>query len=85
MDPFSAFALLAAFATTRSRFVVYPLQDILAASAVYRELDPADERINVPGTSNARNWLYKVKPGLKTLGEDKAFASLAAALSGWRV
>jgi 4-alpha-glucanotransferase len=84
LDPPSAFALLAAFATVRSRFVVYPIQDLLAASSAYRAADPAEERINVPGTSDGRNWLYRVKPELETLQADRTFASLLAALAGWR-
>ena len=84
LDPESAFALLAAFATAGSRFVVYPLQDILAASALHREEKAADERINVPGTSDRRNWLYRVKPALEALFRDEAFASLVSTLAGWR-
>ena len=84
LDPPAAFALLAAFATARSRFVVYPLQDILAASPAHREEDAADERINVPGTSDGRNWLYRVKPTLENLAADGAFASLVSTLAGWR-
>ena len=84
LDPSSVLVLLAAFATVRSRFVIYPLQDILAASGAYREANPAEERINVPGTSNERNWLYRVKPRVEDLLADRDFASLAATLKAWR-
>jgi len=84
LDPESAFALLAAFAGARSRHVVYPLQDILAASARYREENPADERVNVPGTTSDRNWLYRVKPMVEDLLADGEFAALVASLSDAR-
>jgi 4-alpha-glucanotransferase len=75
LDPLSLAILLKAFATVPSKYLVFPLQDILGASEVYRELSPRDERINIPGTSNDANWLYKMKPMLSALGSDTVFAS----------
>lgn len=74
LEPDSALALVAAFGKAKSRFVVHPLQDLLAASARYRETSPEDERINVPGTSGGTNWLYRMKPGLEELLADGDFA-----------
>jgi len=85
LDPDSAFVLLRAFAAARSRCVVYPLQDLLAASARHREENPADERINVPGTMGEGNWLYRMKPRVGELLADEAFASRMASLSASRL
>ena len=84
LDPDAALFLMKAFATARSRFVVYPLQDLLAASARHREANPADERINVPGTLSDANWLYRMKPRLEELEADEAFAARMAWLSAGR-
>lgn len=82
LDPKSAACFLRAFAAAGSRIVAYPLQDILAASERYREKDPRDERINVPGTSGPENWTYRMKPYLEDLAGDGTFAAFAASLSG---
>ena len=84
LDPDAAFLVLAAFATARSRCVIYPLQDLLAASARHREAHPADERINVPGTMSDANWLYRMKPRLEDLMGDEAFAAKIASLAASR-
>ncbi|PKL06385.1 MAG: 4-alpha-glucanotransferase [Spirochaetae bacterium HGW-Spirochaetae-9] len=84
LDPDAALFLMKAFATARSRCVIYPLQDLLAASALYREANPADERINVPGTLSDTNWLYRMKPRLEELEADGVFAAKMAWLSAGR-
>lgn len=81
LDPGSVFFILKAFATVRSKYVIHPLQDILAASATYREENPADERINVPGTTDGANWLYRTKIGLEDLLADDDFAARVGLLS----
>jgi len=58
--------------------------DLLAASARHREANPADERINVPGTLSDANWLYRMKPRLEELEADEAFAARMAWLSAGR-
>ena len=84
LDPDAAFAVMAVFAAARSRCVVYPLQDLLAASARHREANPADERINVPGTTSGKNWLYRMKPQLEELLGDDEFARRIALIAGAR-
>jgi 4-alpha-glucanotransferase len=81
LSPGNAFALLRAFATVRSSILVFPLQDILASHAVWRENDPADERINTPGISNDSNWLYRMKPSLEALLGDEEFSGRVALLA----
>lgn len=75
LDPDSALLLLKAFTKVQSRILIIPLQDLLAASSVYREDRPEDERINVPGTSGGSNWLYRLNPYLETLVTDEALAA----------
>jgi 4-alpha-glucanotransferase len=75
LDTESLALLLRACTKVPSKYLVFPLQDILAASEVYRESWPGDERINVPGTSNETNWVYRMKPDLSVLCSDETFAS----------
>ncbi|MCE1196776.1 4-alpha-glucanotransferase, partial [bacterium] len=84
LDPESALFLLRAFARARSRCVVYPLQDLLAASARHREEDPAAERINVPGTTAPSNWLYRMKPAIEELLDDEDLAARLSSLAALR-
>ena len=84
LDPDSALLLLRAFACARSRCVVYPLQDLLAASARHRAEDPAAERINVPGTTAPSNWLYRMKPSIEELLGDEALADRLSSLAALR-
>ena len=84
LDPDSALLVLKAFASARSRCVVYPIQDLLAASARHREAKAADERINVPGTMSDANWLYRMKPRLEELMADREFATKIASLPAAR-
>jgi len=84
LDPDGALLLLRAFACARSRCVVYPLQDLLAASAQYREEDRAAERINVPGTTAPSNWLYRMKPAIGQLLEDEILAARLSSIAALR-
>jgi 4-alpha-glucanotransferase len=84
LDPDGALLLLRAFACARSRCVVYPLQDLLAASARHREEDWAAERINVPGTTAPSNWLYRMKPAIGRLLEDETLAARLSSIAALR-
>jgi 4-alpha-glucanotransferase len=84
LDPDGALLLLKTFARARSRCVVYPLQDLLAASARHREEDWAAERINVPGTTAPSNWLYRMKPAIKELFADEALAARLSEIAALR-
>jgi 4-alpha-glucanotransferase len=64
--------------------VVYPLQDLLAASARHREEDWAAERINVPGTTAPSNWLYRMKPAIGRLLEDETLAAQLSSIASLR-
>jgi 4-alpha-glucanotransferase len=75
LDPDMASVVLSAFCSVASRIVVFPIQDILAASGTFREDNPTDERINTPGTLNAQNWLYRMKISLDALLADETFST----------
>ena len=42
-------------------------QDLFALHYDLRVLDPAQERVNVPGLQNEENWTYRMKPSIETL------------------
>lgn len=59
-----------------SRLVILSIQDYLSLCEQYREVDAAQERINIPGSVAPLNWHYKVKPPLEELLSDKRFIFL---------
>ncbi len=74
LDSAAAATIVRAMALSSSIAVVYPVQDLLACHPEWREPDPRDERINVPGTTLATNWTYRMPVDLHTLAEDKDFS-----------
>jgi 4-alpha-glucanotransferase len=80
LDTAAAAAIVRAMALSSSIAVVYPVQDILACHPEWREPDPRDERINVPGTTLATNWTYRMPVDLHALAEDKDFSAFISNL-----
>jgi 4-alpha-glucanotransferase len=70
-NPGSAKIILSKTACARSRFRVFQIQDILHLSAKWYSKDPAQERINVPGTSNEFNWTYRLPAQIEEIAKDK--------------
>ena len=81
LDPAAALQVVRAFAMVNSRFLVYPLQDLLACDEHYREENPKDERINIPGTCDDFDWTYRMKPSIEGLLPDGGFSSRISSLS----
>lgn len=52
-----------------SRISVLALPDCLALDPRLRPGDPAEERINVPGTPSEKNWNYRMPVGVEELGD----------------
>jgi len=75
-----AAVLLRAVALASSIAAIYPIQDILACHPAWRPQNPADERINVPGTVTPTNWTYRMPVDLRTLAKDKGFATFIASI-----
>jgi len=81
LDTDSAALLIRALALSSSIVAVYPVQDILACHPEWREANPRDERINVPGTTLATNWTYRMPVDLHTLVRDKDFSAFVSRLA----
>ena len=92
LTPEAALVLLEAVAASASAVAVYPLQDILAAAPAggqgravsYRPADPAEERINVPGTTNDWNWGWRLPASLEDIAADKGLSAAARELAAAR-
>ncbi|MDR0313193.1 MAG: 4-alpha-glucanotransferase, partial [Treponema sp.] len=59
-NPGTANHILFKIAAAASRFRVFQFQDLLHLSNKWYAADPADERINVPGTQNDFNWTWRL-------------------------
>ena len=58
---------------SNSLMVILPLQDLFALHYDLRTLDPALERINVPGVESDDNWTYRMKLSIEDLISYDAF------------
>jgi len=56
-----------------SLLCIFAVQDLLGLESRLRTLTPADERINVPGTTSPLNWTYRMSASLETLRGLDAF------------
>jgi len=70
-NPGTAKIILSRSASARSRFRVFQIQDILHLSNNWYSGNPADERINVPGTVSDFNWTYRLPAPIHELAKDK--------------
>jgi len=70
-NPGTAKVILTKTAAARSRFRVFQIQDLLHLSNNWYSADPADERINVPGTTNDFNWTYRLPAAIHEIAKDK--------------
>lgn len=73
--PTLARTVLGALMTTGSRLCIVPLQDWFGLSEPLLTEDPADERVNTPGTVGPPNWAWRMKPSLEELVANAAFAA----------
>jgi 4-alpha-glucanotransferase len=67
--PETARTVLTALIRTSSRLCVVALQDWFALDDGLLTADPAQERVNVPGTVGGSNWAWRMKPWLEELLE----------------
>jgi 4-alpha-glucanotransferase len=72
--------LLELIARSKSRFAVYPIQDVLAMSENLRPSEPKAERINVPGTVGEGNWSYRLPVSIDDIAADKKLAARVRSL-----
>jgi 4-alpha-glucanotransferase len=69
LDPDNIFAVLKKLSEASSLLYICPIQDFLGLSPELRPNLPRDERINVPGTYNDKNWTYRIPVKVEKLGE----------------
>lgn len=67
-----------------SLICMFQLQDILDLDPGLWSADPAEDRVNVPGTVNGRNWTWRMPLPLEELAERGRPASDMRALAGAR-
>jgi len=70
-NPGTAKIILSRTASARSRFRVFQMQDLLHLSNNWYSGNPADERINVPGTVSDFNWTYRLPAPIHEIAKDK--------------
>jgi len=80
-NPGTAKIILSRAATARSRFRVFQIQDLLHLSSKWYSEDPAQERVNVPGTANEFNWTYRLPAPISEIAKDKELIHAVAELS----
>lgn len=73
LGPHHVEAMLRRNLAAGSHLVVLALQDLLAVEPSLRPDDPADERINVPGTPPEENWSWRMPVELEELPTDGAW------------
>jgi len=69
-NPGTAMIILKHAAAAASRFRVFQIQDLLHLSQKWYTPDPAQERVNVPGTSNEFNWTYRIPAAISEIRKD---------------
>jgi 4-alpha-glucanotransferase len=70
-NPGTAKIILKHAAASASRFRVFQIQDLLDLSQMWYSPDPAQDRINVPGTANEFNWTYRIPAPIQVMAADK--------------
>jgi 4-alpha-glucanotransferase len=69
-DPATASFILESASRGSSRLFIPCIQDLLAMSEKWKPEDPREERVNVPGTDDARNWSYRLPGRVSDLASD---------------
>ena len=80
-NPGTAKIILTKTASARSRFRIFQIQDLLHLSNKWYSSDPAQERVNVPGTQNEFNWTYRLPAQIEEIVKDKELLAAVAAIS----
>ncbi len=83
-DPATAREVYRALLRSPSRIVVFALQDLLVLSPETIHDDPAQERVNVPGTYNDFNWTWRMPLTLEDLHRNENLNAEVRALTAIR-
>jgi len=76
--------VLEALQKSSSLLVIHPIQDLLALETSLTSPNPADERINVPGTVQPGNWSWRMSLKLEDLLENRGLEEKVKALCSLR-
>jgi len=71
-------------ANANAAILVFQLQDYLVFDTALTPDDPADERINIPGTSNDFNWTYRMPVPIDALRRNSAVSRGVGEVTGIR-
>ncbi|HAP44155.1 MAG: hypothetical protein A2087_06255 [Spirochaetes bacterium GWD1_61_31] len=66
-------SLMQRLSRTTAVILMAQLQDYTDMLPAYRSVNPADDRVNVPGTQLASNWTWRMPMSVETLAADPAF------------
>ena len=80
-NPGTARIIINKIAASASRFRIFQIQDLLHLSNRWYSIDPASERINVPGTTNEFNWTYRLPAAISELTMDEVFTRTVSELT----
>jgi 4-alpha-glucanotransferase len=72
LTPEIARTVISRILDTNSAICMFQIQDFFALSEDLRAADPADERVNIPGTTTEFNWSYRLPVGIESLTDDAA-------------
>ncbi|MFW5801424.1 MAG: 4-alpha-glucanotransferase [Spirochaeta sp.] len=67
-----------------SRICMFQIQDLFSVDPALRADDPAQTRVNIPGTLNDFNWTYRIPVDVRKLQEYSTLNERVAALTGPR-
>ncbi|TVR89647.1 MAG: 4-alpha-glucanotransferase [Spirochaetaceae bacterium] len=66
-DPQTAGKVIQGLLGTSSVFCIFQLQDLFTLEPELCSVDPARERVNIPGTANSVNWSYRIPENVEAL------------------
>lgn len=72
-EPSEVTKMYEALLQTTSQIAMFQFQDLLAIDNNLTTKDPFEERINIPGTSNDKNWSYRIKFTIEELNNNTKF------------
>jgi 4-alpha-glucanotransferase len=67
LTPELAGTVISRILDTNSAICMFQIQDFFALSEDLRSADPADERVNIPGTKTEFNWSYRLPVDIESL------------------
>ena len=81
-NPGTAKVILFKIAGAVSRYRVFQFQDLLHLSNRWYSSDPAEERVNVPGTLSEFNWTWRMPASVENIAKDEDLIKTIYELAG---